>query len=258
MTSIEPCGVAGGVADDRGQDGRRGRVVDDDERHLVGVLERAPTGVAGHAHRRRQLRRGHAEQALLALPRSGRPMPVFPMVIGTVVVAPKSTVSMISVGVDRGDRGVEREVDRELARHRRWSPGWRRLRTDPSRRSACSCRAAAGAGTCRSRRSSAARPPGWAVTVAPTIGEPSLASVTTPVAMPVGTTVMRVALFGVRVDFCMNPRLERVGAAGILDADGRVAAVTRVGRFQAVQEIDVAALPQLHLEVVRASRPRTP
>ena len=40
--------------------------------------------------------------------------PVFPMVIGTVVVAPKSTVSMISVGVDRGDRGVEREVDREL------------------------------------------------------------------------------------------------------------------------------------------------
>ncbi len=46
---------------------------------------------------------------------------------------------------------------------------------------------------------SAVRPPGCAVTVAPTIGEPSLASVTTPVAMPVGTTVIRIALFGLRI-----------------------------------------------------------
>ena len=45
----------------------------------------------------------------------------------------------------------------------------------------------------------AVRPPGWAVTVAPAIGSPSLASVTTPWTRPLGTGSMRYADRAVRI-----------------------------------------------------------
>ena len=75
----------------------------------------------------------------------------------------------------------------------------------------------------------AVRPPGIAVTVAPAIGRPSLASVTVPWSEAARHELDAVGRVGCQ-DRLVEPELQGVGPGGVLDADERVAPVTGVGR----------------------------
>ena len=177
---------------DRTGDGAVSSMID--ARHAGRVLRAGPKrGCGVTLTGGRQLRPGRRRAGAPWPPRSRAAEPVFDERDGHGGrSAPKSTVAVDLGRLDRGDRGVRGRSRRVTSSPSTMVAGRRGgLVADPSRRSACSRRAAAGARTCRPRRSWPSRPPGWAATVAPAIGSPSLASVTVPWTMPVGTVVMR-------------------------------------------------------------------